>query len=166
MKRLSTMFLIKIATYLMLLALLTLIVCGFCARDQFYDYFSKFEGVKFCYVYNCDNHDVLSFTKSPETADIVQNGHYLFVRSNEYFFKNAKFKQAYITGDLEKYQDIVASLHLSNVSMEKVGDIIATYGFASGFGEFRWVQNRKVNLQIVFSNGTITFGSPLVYGSY
>lgn len=166
MKKISTIILLKIATYIILLALALLVIFGVGARDRFYDYFSQFDGVEFCYIYDCSNKDVSFARKMLHSAHIVENGHYLFVFSNENFYSNVKFKQGKIKGDMDKYREIINKLKLRNVHTEKVGDIIATFGFSSEFGEFRWVDGQKVNLHIVFSNGEITFGSPLIYGSY
>lgn len=166
MKRFSTIILLRVATYLILLALVVLAMFGFCARDRFYEYFSQFDGVEFCYIYDCQNNDINASSKLLSSAHIMKNGHYLFVYSNEISYKNAKFKQGKIRGDYAKYVNIINNLKLKNIRMEKIGNIIATFGFASEFGEFRWVEGQKVNLHIVYSNGEITFGSPLIYGSY
>lgn len=166
MRKFSTNILLRVATYLILLALFGFVMFGFCARDRFYDYFSQFDGVEFCYIYDCSNDDVNVERKSLHSAHIVKNGHYLFVFSNNNFYKDVKFKQGKIKGDMDKYSDIINELNLRNIHTEKMGDIIATFGFASEFGEFRWANGQKVNLHIVYSNGEIIFGSPLIYGSY
>ncbi len=166
MRKLSTSTWFKIATYFLLIALFLSAMACLWSRDSFYDYFSKFDGVEFCYIYDCSNDEINAANKSLLSAHIVKNGHYLFVYSNVDFYKNVKFKQGKISGDINKYESIVNDLNLRNVCIEKTGEIIATYGFASKFGEFRWVNGKKVNLHIVFSSGEIIFGSPLIYGSY
>jgi hypothetical protein len=166
MRKLSTSAWLRIAVYFVLLSLLLFSMAGLWTKDSFYDYFSKFDGVKFCYIYNCSNDEINATNKSLLPAHIVKNGHYLFVYSNDNFYKDVKFKQGKISGDINRYISIVSALNLRNCCTKKEGGIIATYGFASEFGEFRWVDNKKVNLHIVFSNGEITFGSPLIYGSY
>lgn len=166
MKKISTSIWIRIATYFVLFALFFVVMIKLWARDSFYDYFSKFEGVDFCYIYDCPNEEINNLNKTLNSAHIVKNGHYIFVYSNANFYANAKFKQGKMKGDFNNYLSMINKLKLRNVHTKEEGNIIATYGFASEFGEFRWVDGQKVNLHIVFSNGEITFGSPFIYGSY
>ena len=77
-----------------------------------------------------------------------------------------KLVQNKIVGDKKKYFEIIDNLNLKNIYTERVNDIIATYGYSCIFGDFRYVNNCKVNIQIVLSNGYIIFGSPMIYGSY
>ena len=162
-------FLLRLSTYPMLIILPILLLTSFCSRDIFYEFFSRYEGVEFCYIYNYEkaqNILLYSMSDSSKNDRIVKNGCYLFVYSNKQIFCNPKFKQGMISGDKEKYFEIIKMLNLKNIYTEKIGDIIATYGYSCGFGDFRYVNNHKINIQIVLSNEKILFGSPMIYGSY
>ena len=161
--------LLKIFIYSAIILLTFFSFTIFCARDNFYSYFSRYEGVEFCYIYDCQDlqdKDLYLISENNTCSKIVKNGHYIFVYSPFISFRNVKFRQGKIVGDKKKYFEIIDNLNLKNIYTERVDNIIATYGYSCRFGDFRYVDNCKVNIQIVLSNGYIIFGSPMIYGSY
>lgn len=67
-------------------------------------------------------------------------------------------------------RDVINLLDIYNASVVKTEhineDILCVYASTSKFKNSILIDNQKINLQIAYSNGRVTMGTPIILGSY
>lgn len=70
-------------------------------------------------------------------------------------------------GNIKKVFDCLRFYHASIVKTEHLeGEIYSVYASSNAFQNSIIIDNKKINLQICFSKGIITIGSPIILGDY
>lgn len=62
--------------------------------------------------------------------------------------------------------EILKKYSAKEVFSERAGNIVNRYYYSPKISRFTTINGKKVNLQIADSNGEITVGIPLIFGSY
>lgn len=69
-------------------------------------------------------------------------------------------------GAQKDVQRIVTLLNVEALTEYQLGDVIVFCGFSNKLSGGVTLEGKRVNVQIAYSNGTVTVGSPLILGSY
>ena len=69
---------------------------------------------------------------------------------------------------INKANDIIDFYNLKIIKEEKIEDILCIYGYCENndFNNSILIDNNNVNLQVAFSNGYMTIGTPIILGDY
>lgn len=115
---------------------------------------------------------VLSFQENlPEFAKSQKSGNGYFITCDlklaKYLLKDLK-NVAGVTiktnGEIDK--NLLNKLQIKILKTEEIYGRKIVYGFSNFFDQFVFMQNKKVNLQIVENNGKLIIGNPIIFGSY
>jgi hypothetical protein len=68
--------------------------------------------------------------------------------------------------DYDYFENSINLLDAKIVFYEQIDNMRLVYAFSSKIGGYVRVNNQKVNLQLVYKNGTVTIGTPIILGSY
>lgn len=69
-------------------------------------------------------------------------------------------------GDKKDFLNYLNSIDMKIVYVENFDNIYSIYGYCKNLKNTLYLSYGKVNLQLSFSNGTITVGNPVIIGSY
>lgn len=71
-----------------------------------------------------------------------------------------------IMGVYENIEEVIQTLNIEIVKREDFEDIQCVYGNIIGLENYVTINSKQVNIQIVYSNDTISIGYPLIIGAY
>ena len=71
-----------------------------------------------------------------------------------------------IAGVYEDVDDVVDTLGIDIVKTDDFDEIRCVYGNIDGLEEYVTINGKQVNVQVAYSNGTISIGYPLIVGAY
>ena len=108
-------------------------------------------------------------------CEIINNGNGYIIKTDINNAKLVKSKVSNILGEsvrfkstINKANDIIDFYNLKIIKEEKIEDILCIYGYCENndFNNSILIDNNKVNLQVAFSNGYMTIGTPIILGDY
>ena len=84
-------------------------------------------------------------------------------------FSNAKTedcKQISTPAVAEDFEKTINELEVKVLKEEWILGIRIVYGFVTNKNSYVFIDGKKVNIQIAYSNGTLTIGYPVITGGY
>jgi hypothetical protein len=69
-------------------------------------------------------------------------------------------------GNIDDFNNILVKKHIKIVKKDEFSSILTIYGYIDDYTSFINLDNEKINIQGVLNNGIITFGCPIILGSY
>lgn len=128
-----------------------------------------FSNIEYC-VYSLGANDTENIN-----YDIIDNGSNIIFRGDINFAKEMKKNAKDIMGESICFKSLKSKVTLiSNfykleiLQSEEFDDIISLYGYSDKLGSQKSIiiDGKEVNMQIVFNDGYITVGTPIILGEY
>ena len=81
-------------------------------------------------------------------------------------FYDAGNKEMSFAASEDQYENFAKDFGVKVLKEECIDDLKTFYGFIEGENRYIFVDGKKVNIQVAYSNGVITVGYPVILGGY
>lgn len=122
-------------------------------------------------VLDFDSVKAVSFVTDCESAtkfnlDFVQNGSdaiaQVDVKQASELYQKIQPKCIVLSLDEKDLSKLTNFLNLKHFHQQNLGDMEIIYGYTDKFGDFTFVDNKKINVQIAVRQGDVVAGFPLI----
>ena len=117
----------------------------------------------------------LNVVNDLEDAQIIENGNSFVVKTNINNAQKIKSKVSFVMGESVKFKShyfavdkLIEYFDIKNIKAEEINGVKSVIGFSNkeNLQNSIDIDGNLINIQIVFSCGTITIGSPVILGDY
>lgn len=106
-------------------------------------------------------------------VEIIQNGNEYIVKCNKDIAKEIKPKFTQVLGESVTFEcskqnalKLISEMKCNLIELENINGLYTYYGYSNNIDNYTYVNNQKVNVELAYSNGRVTIGSPIILGDY
>lgn len=110
-----------------------------------------------------------------KNCNVINNGNGYIVKTDINLVNYVKSNVVNVLGESVKFKSAITSVDklvkfydINSIKRENVDNIICLYGYSNNpsLSNSISIDNQMINIQIAFSNGYLTVGTPIILGDY
>lgn len=162
-------FMFKIFIFMLLLLVLLMGVFNN-STYSFYNIFNNNEVASFCYIYDDSTQTNINNSLNSKNVKCIKNGSKWLVsfknKSDVQNINKPQYMQVMGNFTAKTLKNAIKKINAKFVMEQGYNASKILFFYTPIWQEFRVLNNKKVNLQIVISNTITTIGYPMIYGSF